>query len=160
MTTPTPNGSADNPFDFDDLAPWSRPFTYDGKPYLAREASADAARQFDNAKYRAGRWTDDGKTRVVEGLADAELVLLSLCVFEVYEHPKEGTKERPVAQVQLKTWPARVTRKLFEAIKEASQLDPPVKKDEEGSRKNGQPSSTSGGDTSPSPESSDNTSTS
>lgn len=129
------------PIEFDSLAPIEVPATIAGKQYLLREASEDAACKYRNAAMRAARFNDRGKVSSIEGVADVEPLLVSLCLFELtgdgkchLGHTVPG--ERPVPIDELRRWPAKRVKTLFERIKDISDLG--EKKEDEESSKNGQ----------------------
>lgn len=106
-------------FNFDDLAPKEIRLSIGGKKHLLREASGDAACKYRNAIIGSTRLGPDGKPTSIHGLADAEPMLVSLCLFELYEHQGQE-KERPVLLSTIRGWPARVLKPLVEKVKEIS----------------------------------------
>lgn len=104
--------------DFGDLAPVSVPCKIAGKPYTIREVSAAGARAYRKA-CMSGATMDGNKVSGLAGTADAETILISHCLFEVYEAGGEK-KERPVTLIQILAWPDRVTKPLFEECKKLS----------------------------------------
>lgn len=109
-------------FDFGDLTPREDTFTLYGKEYVLREASADAACKYRNAIIRGAKFSD-GKISGADGLADAEPLLVSLCLFE-----KTDKGDRAVPINVVRGWPNRVQKPLFDRIKEISEL---VEEDDE-----------------------------
>jgi SpoU rRNA methylase family enzyme len=107
-----------NSFDFADLMPQAVPLTLGGKRYVLREASAAAAARWRNAVLRSTKM-DNGKVVSVDGLADAEPLLVSLCVFEV---AADGV-EKQVPLDTVRSWRASVVKALFEKAKAISELD-------------------------------------
>lgn len=103
---------------FDDLTPIEIPFSYRGKDYILREATGDAACQYRNAVATATQLAD-GKVSGIKNMADTEPFLVALCVRELLG---DG-KERVVTGVVVRSWPARVQRRLFKKIQEISELD-------------------------------------
>lgn len=104
---------------FDDLTPIALPVRVKGKDYLLREATGDAVAKWRNAQLRATRLGGDGKPASIDGLADAEPLLVSLCLFEV----GQGGKELPVSVQTVRSWPGRITSALFARAKEISELE-------------------------------------
>lgn len=104
--------------DFGDLAPREASVDLrDGKSYVLKEASAGAAAAYRNAVTRGMRF-EGGKPAGIDSAADAEPLLVSLCLFEV-----QGEKRVPVPLQTVRAWPYRVQRKLFDWVKENSLLD-------------------------------------
>ncbi len=103
---------------FDDLAPVSVPVTIGKKKCLLREASGDAACQYRNLLTAAARM-NDGKVVGMHGVADAEPLLVSLCLFELYDLKGEQ-KERRFLLSEIRGWRSSVQRALFDKIKEIS----------------------------------------
>ena len=111
---------------FDDLAPVQIPVTVKGVKYLLCEASGDAATKWRNANVAAARY-DDGKMVGVDGIANSEPLLVSLCLCET--NPDGGVKYNKqgdpcfVPIRTIRAWPARIQRKLHDTIKQISDLD-------------------------------------
>lgn len=116
MTTTRENDT----LDFDDLAPRQQSLTINGKAYSLRECDEDGRRQWQNAKYRASRLTD-GKLTSIEGMADTDSLLVSLCLFE--QVGNSGDNFRPVPLQNVRKWPPRVVKRLYEAAVQMSELD-------------------------------------
>lgn len=96
--------------------------------YVLREASEEASRQWNNAKLRAARMNADGKTTSIDGLADCEPLLVSLCL--CLTDPKTGEirldrqlNPVTVTQATVLGWPARVVKSLYEKALAISNLD-------------------------------------
>lgn len=109
---------ADELMDLGDLAPVEISCKIGGKPYLLREADAAGAAKYRNYMMACTRMTD-GKVTGVKDLADAEVLLVSLCLF----HCDDKGMWVTVPAATLKSWPARVLKPLFDKAKEISQLD-------------------------------------
>ncbi len=107
-----------NDLNFDDLTPVEIPFSLGGKNYVLREATGDAAVQYRNA-VAASTQLADGKVSSIKNMADTEPFLVSLCVWELLE---DG-KERAITGARVRSWPARVQRRLFKKIQDVSELD-------------------------------------
>lgn len=109
--------------DFGDLTPITIPVTnLFGKNYVLKEASAEAAVKYRNILARAARMTPDGKAMMMDNFAQAETALVSMCLFEEYEDPKTGKKERPVPEQIISKWPSRIQKALYARIVEISDL--------------------------------------
>jgi len=99
-----------------DLAPISVSVTIGGKPYVLKEASEDAARQWNNANLKAMKMSD-GKLSGMDGVADNASLLISLCLFDI----TDGFTS-PVSLATIRSWPHRITKPLFEKCKSISGL--------------------------------------
>lgn len=82
--------------------------------YYLREATGKAAQIFQDAQLRAMKFNAQGKSTGFDGLAQSELLLVSLCLFD------DGDKPVPLEQIQ--NWPSRVTRVLYEQARLMSGL--------------------------------------
>src|SRR5690606_9047229 len=78
------SAAKDHGLDFDDLTPIELPVKYKGKNYVLREADEGAATQYRNLTIKAARM-EDGKITGMDGVADAEPFLISLCLYEARE---------------------------------------------------------------------------
>lgn len=114
-----------DPFDFDDLAPIEIPVRIAGVAYILREASEAAACKWRNHQLKATRMAD-GKVTGMDGMADAEPLLVSLCLCQTNPDgtlkldPQRNPANVPLALVL--SWPARIVKPLFEKAKEISDL--------------------------------------
>ena len=111
-----------------DLKPVEVPVKIGEQRYVLREASEEAARQWNNAKLRAARMNADGKTTSIDGLADAEPLLVSLCLCMMDPKTGETRTDRnlnpvTVSQATVLSWPARVVKPLYEKALAISNLD-------------------------------------
>ena len=105
---------------FDDLTPAEVPVAIGGKTYVLREASGDAAVAYRNATMAGARIHESGT--VLGSAADAEPILIAKCLFQRIEQPDGTIKERPVSVDIIRSWPSRVSRKLFDRAKLISGL--------------------------------------
>jgi hypothetical protein len=99
---------------FDTIDLQEVPVQIAGKHYTLREASGEAARRYRNALLRAAKLGPDGKPKSIDGMADAEMILVNECLVD-----KSGRKT-PI-QV-LGSWPAGVIKRLFNKAYEISDL--------------------------------------
>jgi hypothetical protein len=100
------------------------PVTIFGKRYVLREANSEVSAKYKNTILKATKLSDDGGSQTFkDGYAEAALVLVAGCLFEKYEHPQQGTLERPVSLQQVKALPNRVFAPLFDKAKEISRLE-------------------------------------
>ena len=108
---------------FEDLTPIERPVSIGQKKYILREASEGAACQYRNATLKGARMAD-GKIVGMDGVADAEPLLVSLCLHPVGPNDKIrlDTSGNPVPTDLriIRAWPPRVVRALFDTLKEIS----------------------------------------
>jgi hypothetical protein len=95
----------DGPLEFDSLTLREEPVRIGSEHFILTEASAEATRQYRNRVFRAYQKDDFG------GLADVEMLLVSLCLFRDSKH------ERPVQQTELIGWPGHIIKSLFIRIK-------------------------------------------
>ena len=117
---------SDEATDLGSLKPKSKVFILEGRRYEAREAGEGAVEEYRDAITAATEIGEDGKPKRFKGLAQAESVLVSRCLFEMYEHGGE-VKERPVLLSAVRSWPSRVVRPLFDFIESVSELWPTAK---------------------------------
>lgn len=116
--------------DFSSLEPIALPVTLPGRKKgdpprkcVLREASEEIAAKFNSAVTRAVRMAD-GKMIGMDGIGEAEAILVQGCLFEVVPGPS-GTgpeTERPFVIGEVRALPHRIVRPLFERAKDISQL--------------------------------------
>lgn len=90
------------------------PVTIGDKHYVLQEASGEATAKYRNALLESTKLGPDGKAVSVKGLADVEMLLISLCL--------EDGQGKQVPVSVLKTWPNRILKTLFDKAKEISEL--------------------------------------
>lgn len=113
---------------FEDLTPIEVPVKIEGKSYILREASGDAACKWRNAQLRAARM-ERGKLANIGNLADCEPLLVSLCLFEVIDANRSITRNVP--QQTIRNWPSRVQKALYDRALKISGLDTEVEDEEQ-----------------------------
>lgn len=96
---------------FDTLEPARCPVTLGDEKYVLKEALGEAAKKYKNASARSARMSD-GKVTHVENLADAEYLLISLCLFTL--------NGMPVDLKKIMLWPNQVLTALYDRIVEMS----------------------------------------
>ena len=103
----------------------------DGKDYVLKEASASDAKEFRNAALKSFRFGEDGgpESIVGDGVADADILLVSLCLYEKVENSEGETNLIKVKKALVNSWPARVVKGLFEKAKDISDLGEDSDKD-------------------------------
>lgn len=114
---------------YEDLEPIRIPFRVKKHRYILVEASEDAARKYRNAGARSARMAD-GKVIGVDGIADVQSLLVSLCVFIPDDHGRVRLYKDDIPdqrfRVELDTvrgWSAKTVKDLFNRIKEISDLN-------------------------------------
>ncbi len=115
------------PIDFDNLTVAEIPVRILGRRYILREASGEAY-----VKYRSAHkveFNDSGKAVSVKGEADADMLLVSLCLCNTVNDEgekvlldKNGDPQTVNIRI-IKSWPNKVRRTLLERIKAISSLD-------------------------------------
>lgn len=107
--------------DFDSVVSIEVPVKLNKQTYVLKEASGETAAKYKNAMLRATK-LEDGKVSAIDGMADSELLLVSLCLFRRVERDG-GTADEPVTVAFVKTLPSRVVSKLYDTAKKISELD-------------------------------------
>ena len=102
------------PLNFD-LTTAEIPVTIAGDSYTLREASGDTACKYRNKLLACTQLGPEGKPSQIRGMADVEPFLVSLCLF--------NAEDKLVPLHAIRAWPNRVQKKLFDTIKEISDLD-------------------------------------
>jgi hypothetical protein len=111
-----------------DLEPIEIPIKIGGKLYVLREASEGAAVGYRNLAMKAARMSA-GKIVGIDGAADVEPYLVSQCLFETDGEGRiktlGGSLHRMVNVpiTTIREWPSRIVTPLFDKIKEISDLD-------------------------------------
>ena len=109
-------------FDFGDLAPKEFHFKAAGKRFVLREPSGDAAVKYRNAVMKSTKFTAEGKPTGIDGLADAEPLLVALCLFEKVADKNGNEMFSPVSVTFVRAWPAWLQKKLFAKSQEMGDL--------------------------------------
>lgn len=102
---------------FDDLSEIVIPVSIKGKKYILVEADGDATAKYKNKMLSCSKFAE-GKMTSVQGMADIEPYLLSLCMFVV-----RNDRRFPVAEGVVRSWPGKVIKKLYTKAREISELD-------------------------------------
>lgn len=127
-------------FNVDDITLYEVHFNVGDKTYILREASGGAVIKYRNKLLQGAKIGPDGKpTAIGVEMADAEPLLVSLCVFETIEdkdrlkvgdsdylpHIRLDKSGKPINVTMdvVTSWPHRLQRRLFDKIKEVSELD-------------------------------------
>lgn len=91
------------------------PVTVQGKEYVLKEATGDAATKYRERILRATVLGPDGKPTKMNGVASADPYLLSLCLFTKNGHP--------VPESTIRSWSNRVYKALFERLLTISEME-------------------------------------
>ena len=109
---------------FDDLEPIRLSVNIRKEPFVLCEASAGAAARYRNLITKGASLTSDGRVASLGHMHDAEPRLISDCLFYALKdsegRPRLDQLGRPVPEETVRSWPQRLTSKLFEKIKEIS----------------------------------------
>lgn len=92
------------------------------KQFVLCEASEPAAARYQNAQIKATKMVesaDGSKIGTVDGLSDTEMLLVSLCLFEVTNEGGRKSVEQSYIKANI---PHRVCRELFAKAEEISGL--------------------------------------
>lgn len=89
-----------------------------GQRYVIVEASEESAKRYKNTAMRATKFSDKGKPSGVDGLADVEPLLVSMCLFKV----DEAGMRTPVQLSTILRWPHRVVAPIYQKARELSGL--------------------------------------
>lgn len=100
-----------------DLSLREESVTIGGQQYVLREADGEASTRYANARLKYTEVQGD-RVVAVDGMADTEPLLVSMCLFT-----PDG---RPVPLVVIRKWPGRVQRSLFDRAKRISDIDQPM----------------------------------
>lgn len=103
-------------FRFDDLRPQEKPFKYLGRSFVAREPSAGAWAEHENALTRCYKYNAEGKLERYEGFNHLAPLLVGLCVYEI----KDGKEQDSPVGDDVKKWQAKVVSPLYDWLKVAA----------------------------------------
>lgn len=105
-----------NEFDFSDLSVREiKNIRISGKTFTLREASEDAAVHYRNEIFRSTKLGESGRPVSMDGIANAEPLLLSYCLIE-------DSSGLPVALRTILAMPTRIVEPLVKKLKEISDL--------------------------------------
>lgn len=91
------------------------PVKIDGVEYTLEEASGDVACKYRNRFLECTK-LENGKVIGVQGTADLEPFLVSMCLW----HMAEGGKKTNVPAVTIRSWPSKIQTQLFKRAKDIS----------------------------------------
>jgi hypothetical protein len=109
--------------DFDSLTPNEVQVKKDGKSYILREASSDAVCRWRNAILKTTKYGPEGKPEHIDGLHDADPLLVALCLVEEVTLPNGAIARQPVSVATVRSWPYRMQKALYDRAKEISDLN-------------------------------------
>lgn len=94
--------------------------------YVLREASSGTASKHKDATFKAVKVNNQTNTSTFGGIADADLVLLSECLFENKTPPNTTVlvAGAPVSVATVRSLPNRISEPLVEYLKEISGMQP------------------------------------
>lgn len=126
-----------NDLSFDSLEPIQVPRRLGNKAYIILEASESARVAYQNAGARAARFNSEGNLSGVEGVANIEPLLVSLCLYEadftdiedkstyklrLNQNGDPDSKYLVPVQV-INKWPGRIVGAIFDTIKDISEME-------------------------------------
>lgn len=106
-------------FKWDTAAPKEEPIPIGDTTYILREASGGAASEHKDATFKAVKVNNQTNTSTFAGIADADLVLLSRCLFS----KNENNILSAVPLASIRSWPNRITEPLVKYLKEISGME-------------------------------------
>jgi hypothetical protein len=113
--------------DLSDISPQSVSFTWGKEHYVLVSPSAGAEEAYKDAMMRAVRIGSNGTPERMDGMNAAESLLVSLCVHPALPDgtPRLDAKGEPVpvSQNTVRSWPAKLKRRLYKLAKEYGQFD-------------------------------------
>ena len=92
-----------------------------GKKYILREASGEAAARFNSMRGKCAKYADGGVSEV-SGVGHIPLFLLSLCLLNTKED-ETANLHSPIVLSVVQGWPERVVKKLYAKALEISEID-------------------------------------
>lgn len=123
---------------FESLTLIQIPIPIEDKAYILVEADTDARVAYQNINARAARFNSEGTLSGVDGIANVEPQLVAMCLY--YADPSTADindkstfklrldknnnvdKQFRVPESVIKKWPGRITGKLYDTIKDISEL--------------------------------------
>lgn len=107
-----------SPIEFTDLSPVEVKVTLNGQPHVLVEPSEHAVTKWRGVAISAAKLSDGKVSGIGSSMADAEPLLVSLCLFHITESGRI-----PVPEAVVRGWPHRVVDTLFKRIKQIGGLD-------------------------------------
>lgn len=120
--------TSDFDFNFDSLQITEIPVNYLGKKYILREASGDAAAQYQDKLLSLTEFDGTGtKVKKMPGINKLDVLIVSLCLCETDTEGKVLMKSEDgilspvtVSEKLVASWPSRITKPLAKAAREIS----------------------------------------
>lgn len=103
--------------DFGDILPIEIEVRLNGKVYILKEADGGSCAKYRDAITRAAQIGPDNKPIRYDGVAEAELMFLSLCLWE-----SKGKTYRRVSIDVIRSWPNKVIDRLHSKAVEISNM--------------------------------------
>lgn len=110
---------------FDSIEPKAINVKIGNRVFTLREATAQAACDFQNAVQACTVYNEKGIRCGVKNLADVDIVLVKACLIEI----KDGGYHA-VDEGEIRSWPDRIKDKLFQVACEMSNINQPETKEE------------------------------
>lgn len=115
---------------FDDITRREISVNIDKRKYILIEANGEAVIKWRNSLLKATKLGANGRPTSLEGIADSEPYLVSLCLFYADADGKlpldkdgEPDPKFLVPVQKIRKWPNRIQKTLFDTVKDISQLN-------------------------------------
>lgn len=107
-----------------DVTPVEVPVKIGGVDYILRSANGDTTIKYRNAQMAATRLGPDGKVCGLDGMADVEPLLVSMCLKRKIPNEKipGEWKLAHVSEADVRAWPPKVLEKLYDTARVISGL--------------------------------------
>ncbi len=109
------------------LTPVEEEYTLDGKGYILREIGGEGSVAHQNAAMASIEMVD-GKIQKAKNAGNLDIIFLSWCLY-TYKREEPKFDNIRVPEVELRSWPNRVLKKLVKRAKEISEVDQPETKE-------------------------------
>jgi hypothetical protein len=108
---------------FDDAVIRERQVSIGEQVYLLKEATGEAVAKYRDAQLRATKLNKEADVVQLGDVAESELLLLSLCLWEAQTHGGKYLPKQSVSLDTVKAWPSRITTPLFTELERMSGLN-------------------------------------
>lgn len=110
--------------DYDNYVPREVPVKYQGRSFILREAKGGPVTAYRNFLISGMTLGAGGKPVALRGVASAEPLLISKCLFEIVKDPKTetGTREKALSEADVGQFPNKMQKDLFETLKAISDI--------------------------------------
>lgn len=110
--------------DLGSLQPICEEVIIDKNRYVVTEASEDSVVQHRNVSSAAARY-EGGKVVRMEGLHDAEPILVGLNIYDKKDWDKPGVAAEPLGVDTVRVWPNRIVGVLYDIVRKLTpSMDP------------------------------------